>query len=99
MAEIKPCEHCGEKMTAALLCDECASRRVPIGAVAEKALELMEGAKIPEPTRHEMYRFAHLEPGPMLYAAALIYHGEAGTLDAAIREAEQLGLEVKGRPR
>ena len=66
-------------------------------AVAERALTLMEDAEIPEPTRHELYRFSRLEPGPMLHAATLIYHREVGTLDQAIRAAEQFCLEREGR--
>jgi hypothetical protein len=71
---------------------------VDIWAVAEKALEIMEGADIPEPTRHELWRFSRLGPFEMLHAA-LVHHREVATLDAAIRTAEQFDLEVKGRPR
>ena len=99
MTEIKPCVHCGEKMTAGVLCEECGGRSYPVRVLLDKALELMEGAEIPRPTRHDMYRFARLEPGPMLHAAALVHHGEAATLDEAIRAAEQFGLERSGRPR
>ena len=99
MNEIKPCAHCGEKMTAAVLCKECAGRTYSAREAADKAIGLMEDADIPEPTRHEMYRFAHLGPVSMLYCGALIHCGEAKTLDEAIREAEQVQLAVKAKNR
>jgi predicted RNase H-like HicB family nuclease len=101
MTEIKPCAHCGEKMTADVLCKECAGRTYSAREAAEKAIELIRDAEqeIPEPTRHEMYRFARLEPVSMLYYGALIHCGEAKTLDEAIREAEQVQLAVKANSR
>ena len=63
MTEIKPCAHCGERMTAAVLCEECAGRSYPLTVLMDKALELIRDTEqeIPEPTRHEMYRFTRLE--------------------------------------
>ena len=58
MTEIKPCEHCGEKMTAGRLCNECASTEVRLArSFGETAVRVLDEAGA---TDQELTRFAHL---------------------------------------